>query len=392
MGVGSTVQPPRLVVHTARKPSVVKSSLSRLRRQSSTLTHPLFAVKSSTSGIKASSRNKRVHFEDSRLLPNKSAISSGNASEISSTPSPSTDLTLTTIIYPIPSNQDLDDHQRSLLWWTKEERRDIQSRNQAMIQDYVQRHPLNVRRLQQVFQEECCHFPSPSKTLSVSVVVNGEGDDETPTMATSSSSSSSDDSDNDDDKAVDDAMDCDSFELKCQQRRRRRYRLHHPTSSLHALCNKRQQRRQYSDNLMNLPTCVRGLEYGIIPDAKSYRKVHLQRILDWQERLRTMKKPENHENDIDTTLSGHVVLEQQSSISSLRSRRLAQLLAVSDASGEDSNNGKPTEQSYSVVPGEYVHRHPPSHRRLSMMASSSTSSSSSSVRQCRPRMIPSSMW
>jgi hypothetical protein len=391
MGVGNTVQAPRLVVHTASKPSVVKSSLSHARRRRSTVTHSMFAVKSSASKIKALSSTKRVHFGDSCFVENCSAAS-GTASEISSAPSPSTDLSLTTIIHHIPSNQDIDDHQRSLLWWTKEERRDIQSRNQAMIQDYLQRHPLHVRHLRQVFEEQCCHYSAPSTTLSDSIVVNVNLQDDhvAPTEATSPSSS--EESDNDDDNPSNDPVKSDSFELRCQQRCRRRHRLHHPSSSLHALCQKRQQRQHQldSNSMMILPICVRGLEYGILPDAKSHRKAHRQRILDWQERLRTMEKTKNHDNDNDSTVSSHFVLEQQSSLSSLRSRRLAQLLAASDASGGDCNNGKPTAQSHAVIPYEYGYCKPPSKRRLSMMASSSTSSSS--VRQCRPRMIPTTMW
>jgi hypothetical protein len=124
---------------------------------------------------------------------------------------------------------------------------------------------------------------------------------------------------------------------------------------------------------IELPTCVRGLEFGILPEAKSYRKVHVQRILLWQKQLK-----ETHNGD---GLNGHDrdeqsrrILGEQSCISSQRSRRLAQLLANNDAVRY---NDYDVDDDASPSDGDAI-----------MMTTTATASGH---RPRRPRMIPSWM-
>lgn len=395
MGVCSTEQPPKLVVHKASKRTVEKRTLSRISNQEISLRSSSVDVTASLSfPIRASpdSRRRRVHF--------------GNGTSTSFQPqcrgesSAASDLSITTTVHQIPSNEGMDDHQRSILWWTKEERRDILARNQAMIQDYLRRHPLHVRHMQQVFNEDCCQFPgSTASVRSASVLVSSEDDD---TASASSSSSSSDDSDDDECDNGDAALD--AFEERCQQRRhRRRRRRLHRQPSLHALCRKRQQQRQQRsqqlETKMNLPICVRGLEYGILPDAKSHRKIHRQRVLDWQARLRTSKRSSRQQDDMAADMpcqDGETrpeddILEQQSTISSHRSRRLAQLLAASDASKMEESDSESTAQPSSYIHGD-TNVQGSLHQRLSMFSSNSGYGVTSSMRQSRPRMMPTNMW
>ena len=298
----------------------------------------------------------------------------------------------------------LDEHDRAQLWWTKEERRDILDRNQSILQDYLHKHSAHVQHLRQLFQDQCC--------CACDV-------DSTPTAAVSASSSSDSDaslSDSDDD---DDDILFDSSPGKRQHGR--------VAPSLCCLHPSKRQRRQghfranklnwgsqshnngvHADQGMELPTCVRGLEYGILPAAKNHRKAHKERILDCQDRLRN-----NNSNDktsetrtaattpsaiFSPTRSSSSTLHQQSMLSSHRSRRLAQMLAEADArqqrateedvdsDDEDYNfdsswrNGLPR-----LVPT--YHRPKPPMQRLSMMTSGR-------VRMVRPRMMGngSSCW
>ncbi|KAG7359076.1 hypothetical protein IV203_015665 [Nitzschia inconspicua] len=393
MGVCNTVETPKLVVHKASHQSMTKSKLvqpsSRQCQDKKlvTATTESCAVKVSLKSINSSStttRRRKVHFGVSCSTSNCSSSDSSSESKAHPEGRTQTELPLVTIVYQIPSNEGMDDHERSLLWWTKEERRDILSRNQATIQDYIRRHPLHIQHLKQVFDKECCRVSVPTSTRSSSVLVSSEDDD-------SISTSSSEDSDDGDSADAIDAF---------EQRRRQRRRVHR-SFGIRALCGERQQKRHKTapildnNNDVNLPICVRGLEYGILPDAKAHRKVHQQRILKWQERLRSTRQVQyrNHNEASlacsDVTYDQNDVLEQQSLISSQRSRRLAQLLAASDASTFNDNKAAGMTQLYAMNQRGVGQSVP--WRRISMMSSSNTAASGismPSMRSSRPRMMP----
>lgn len=320
-----------------------------------------------STGTLSTRPSKRVSF----------GISSENTFASSSCPS-----SRNAVVYTIP-NRDMDDHQRSTLWWTKEERRVIRSRNNAILQDYIKRHPLHVQYLQQVFDEDCCRplTTTSSRPDHLTVVTSEEDEDGT---TDSTTFSSSDDSDDEKTEQCDESF-TDSRRLKRSRRRR---------SPMHVSCRKRQRlqtlRGNVQPNKMNLPTCVRGLEYGILPDAKAHRKIHCKRVLDCQNRLQESLKT----IPVPSSAAVHEassILEQQSAQSSHRSRHLAQLLAISDAATLDDNNdhtsfGGPVETQTSEVvdatmlPAWRLHREAPGHSCIA------------TFRPTRPRMMPSSMW
>lgn len=376
------------VIHKANKPCITKSCLVKMRSYLDGAEEMADIAKlspSTTSAVRSPRQRRRVHFGVASATPTSSSSTMLSTDEEFPL--------ITTTIHTIPSNEGMDDHQRSQLWWTREERRDIHSRNQAMIQDYTRCHPLHIQHLKQVFEDECCCYDdssttTPTSLLAVVAIVSSEDDDVNDTT-----SSSSEDSDEDDES--DDATDAmDDFEKRCQQRRRRQRRLHCRPSSLHALCHKRQQQRQRQRQLthgggggvdvkMSLPICVRGLEYGFLPDAKSHRKVHRDRILGCQERLRTEGQHQTSSmNGTHLTMDGDEtshhrqdILEQQSMISSHRSRRLAQLLAISDA-----NSNLDGDDTLSQGKQSGRHHDPP--RRMSMLFGGSHLAATT-----RPRMM-----
>ncbi|KAG7355031.1 hypothetical protein IV203_004387 [Nitzschia inconspicua] len=394
MGVCNTAETPKLVVHKASHQSMTKSKLVQPSsrpcqdKNLATATTASCAVKVSLKSINSSptnTRRRKVHFGVSCSTSSCSSFDSSSESKANAEGRTQTELPLVTIVYQIPSNEGMDDHDRSQLWWTKEERRDILSRNRATIQDYIRRHPLHIQHLKQVFDKECCRVSVPTSTRSSSVLVSSEDDDN------DISTSSSEDSDDGDSADV-----IDDFE----QRRRQRRRVHR-SFGLRALCSERPQKRHkkasiLENNDVNLPICVRGLEYGILPDAKAHRKVHQQRILKWQERLRSTRQVQhrNHNEALlacsDVTYDQNDVLEQQSLISSHRSRRLAQLLAASDASTFDDNKAAGMTQLLYAMNQRGVGQSVP-WRRISIMSSSDTAASGiymPFMRSSRPRMMP----
>jgi len=108
---------------------------------------------------------------------------------------------------------------------------------------------------------------------------------------------------------------------------------------------------ELSSATIDLPTSVRGLEWGVMPDAKRYRKAHARTILRLQERFRrTSDRRRQHEDDPKRRRLGHdcerdgeapldndqrqpqdVLLGRKACVSSLRSCLLARVFGNSDA-------------------------------------------------------------
>jgi hypothetical protein len=219
-------------------------------------------------------------------------------------------VTATTTTTTTHHRYNLDDilDSKPMLWWTKEERCDILERNQSIVKDYTKHHPLHIQRIQRVFRTQCCSW-------------EGENDDDYTSSSSISSFSSTSDDDDEEDKD-DDRIRRHGNEQRCR-RGTRRYR----SACSASTSQQQQQQRQYyddgiedSDSSLCLPTCVRGLEFGILPEAKAHRKTHVQRVLDWQQRISNLS--------VDRQVT---ILGEQSSLSSQRSRRLARLLAQNDA-------------------------------------------------------------
>jgi hypothetical protein len=365
MGVCNTTSPVKLVVHKTDKPLLrINPQLVEYAAGCTSSTAPQQKFSTARDGTVSPSRPATAATDNPTTTTANRKKVHFHASDSNCPAGP-----LTRIIHTIPSIRHMDEHDRAQLWWTKEERRDISERNQTTVRDYLHRHAQHVGYLQQVFREDCC-----CSYESVAVVTS---DDDTASSASLLSTSSEDSSDEDEEEL---------FSSRSRKRGRR------PTSRLHELCHKRRRQRHEGSrsircsNKINLPTSVRGLEYGILPEAKSHRKLHRIRILDWQHRIKTQQHsapPTDTSSGMDNTDRMATVLQQQSLLSSLRSRKLAQLLAASDASAEEESDGFVSGTSNNVVIAETTMHSTTGGYRYSMGAAS---------RQARPRMMPSSMW
>ena len=177
---------------------------------------------------------------------------------------------------------------KASLWWTKQERKEIQQANQKCTREFKRFQPTKMRQVNLVYNEivmDCCHRN------------NGQEDEE-------------------------DYDDNDIYEFFQKQRLKRRTTplFEQNRANTGATSNKRYnstKKRKWSDfNSSNqldsdlppptipdftidLPASVRGLEWGVIPDAKRYRKAHARNVLGWQDRLRCMNNRQCRRNNHD---------------------------------------------------------------------------------------------
>mmetsp|Transcript_12902 Transcript_12902/g.22515 ORF Transcript_12902/g.22515 Transcript_12902/m.22515 type:complete len:390 (-) Transcript_12902:99-1268(-) len=324
MGVCNALQPtPKLVLHKANKPSIVKKH--RCRPEETTATTAVTPTTTSTTAMVTTVNRPMSCLRTTTATKTLSGTTTGR---------PNGTKHVHIVVQPSQDNDEQqlqqrlrhrssssshavqDDHERSMLWWTKEERRDILERNQCTVQDYIQCHPRHVQHVQSVFEQVCCRGCSDYEDEDVTDTDEEEDaaqtdSSSTTTLSFSSSSSSDEEEDDDDDKNVNGYYYNHHHHSSAHQRRRSALRLFH---------KKRKQQQQ--SHCMNLPACVRGLEFGILPKAKAHRKTHVRRVLEWQDRVKGLS------HDRQVAILGH-----QATMSSQRSRRLAKLLAQADASG-----------------------------------------------------------
>ncbi len=259
------------------------------------------------------------------------------------------------------STTDLDSDlvAKSSLWWTKEERREIVQANQKTTREFKRFHPTKVREANLVYSDivhDCSH-----RNECQQHTVESCDDDE------------------------------DIYDFFQNQHLKRR------TNSTSATCHPSTKKRKRSDftptvaddsrlppvalpdATIDLPTNVRGLEWGVMPDAKRYRKAHAKTVLKWQDRFRKMNERrrtrferKGHEESWDSTESSSssssssddetdsegnfsnefertqraqqdLLLGEKASISSLRSCMLARVFGKSDELAANPLTAKATE-------------------------------------------------
>lgn len=260
-------------------------------------------------------------------------------------------------------DSDNDDElvSKASLWWTKQERREILVANQKASRDFKRFQPTKIRKANLVYHEivnECC------------CRIDCEHDEE----------------------YYDDNDIYDFYER--QRRLNGRSNANAAASSSTSATSSKRTRSSHSstkkrkrseftpsitidgsdlppptipDSTLDLPTNVRGLEWGVMPDAKRYRKAHARTVLQWQDRFRKMNDRRHRhdckqqdfssdwslpsssssfdEDDDETDTDGDhkncepthdeqqhqvLLLGQKASISSLRSCLLARVFGKSD--------------------------------------------------------------
>jgi len=183
------------------------------------------------------------------------------------------------IVTPITSNQDTDGNElvpKSSLWWTREERKEIVQANQKASRDFKRFQPTKMREANLVYSEivtECC------------------------------------DRHNDFDHSIEHH---DADEDIYDYFRRQRSSAASSTASTATGRTKKRKRCEFSlmenseipppEDLhltIDLPTNVRGLEWGVMPDAKRYRKAHAKTVLKWQDRFRRMNERRRKQRKIE---------------------------------------------------------------------------------------------
>ena len=267
---------------------------------------------------------------------------------------------ITTDLQDGSSDSDDDLVPKATLWWTKEERREILQANQRTSRDFKRFQPRKLRRANLVYNDivtDCC-----CRTESQD---NPEQHDEN-----------------------------DIYDFFQRQHRNARNAAKNTSTTSTGACTsssplstKKRKRSEFAPTAVNddgnadlappsmpdatidLPTNVRGLEWGVLPDAKRYRKSHVRTVLGWQERFRRMnaqRRRRRHGHDLDedfedeewssssssssssdddddderrfernpktceTSRQQYLMLGQKASISSLRSCMLARVLGRSD--------------------------------------------------------------
>lgn len=152
------------------------------------------------------------------------------------------------------------------LFWTRDERDDILDCNQRLTREFRQQQPISVEKANQVF-DRCCQDN-----------ITDDSSDEDDSM---------DFYDDDDEDEHD--------ELEVQD-------------TLAAA----------GSQTIDVPTHVRGLEWGFLPASKKYRRTHIQRVLRWQ---RCIESGDNKAQ----------LLSARAIRSSRPSRVMARILGASDA-------------------------------------------------------------
>jgi hypothetical protein len=187
---------------------------------------------------------------------------------------------------PSESSTDSDDDEfvsKASLWWTKQERREILQANQKASRDFKRFQPTKIRQANLVYHEivkDCCcrsdcehdeehyddndiyEFYQRQRSLNSRSNANAVTSSTSATTSTRSSSSSS----------------------HSPTKKRKHAEL---TPSI-TMGDFDLQPPTIPDATLDLPTNVRGLEWGVIPDAKRYRKAHARTVLRWQDRFRKM--------------------------------------------------------------------------------------------------------
>lgn len=155
---------------------------------------------------------------------------------------------------------------KSTLFWTRDERDDILESNHRLAREYRQQQPLSVQKANQVF-DRCCQE---------NITDDSSDEDETEDFFNN---------DENDELEVQDIL----------------VAAGSPT--------------------IEVPTQLRGLEWGFLPASKKYRRTHVQRVLRWQRCI-------DNGNDKANILSAKAIR------SSRPSRVMARILAANDATSE----------------------------------------------------------
>ena len=264
-----------------------------------------------------------------------------------------------TAISESPTDSDIDLVPKSSLWWTKEERKEIVQSNQKATREFKRFHPTKVRDANLVYSD-IVHDCSHRNECQQHTVEHCDDDEDI----------------------------YDFFQNQHQKRRT------NSTSATSHPSTKKRKRSDFTptvadnsglpplalpDTTIDLPTNVRGLEWGVMPDAKRYRKAHAKTVLKWQDRFRKMNERrrtrferKRHEESWDRTESSSssssssddetdsesnnskecertrqqqqaLLLGEKASISSLRSCMLARVFGKSDELAANPATAKATE-------------------------------------------------
>ena len=149
---------------------------------------------------------------------------------------------------------------KDTLFWTRDEREDILESNQRLAREFRQQRPLSVQKANQVF-DRCCQ-----------------------------------------DSVTDDSSDEDEPSDSCKDDE-------HEVQDILATTG---------NQTLDVPTHLRGLEWGFLPASKKYRRTHVQRVLRWQRCITSGTEKAN-------------ILSARAIRSSRPSRVLALILANGDA-------------------------------------------------------------
>ena len=149
---------------------------------------------------------------------------------------------------------------KDTLFWTRDERDDILESNQRLAREFRHQQPMSVQKANQVF-DRCCQ-----------------------------------------DSVADDSSDEDEPADSCKDDE-------HEVQDILATTG---------NQTLDVPTHLRGLEWGFLPASKKYRRTHVQRVLRWQRCIGSGTEKAN-------------ILSARAIRSSRPSRVLALILANSDA-------------------------------------------------------------
>ncbi|VEU35292.1 unnamed protein product [Pseudo-nitzschia multistriata] len=160
---------------------------------------------------------------------------------------------------------------KSSLWWTKEERREILISNQKASRDFKRYHRAKIREANLIYEKivmDCSVFEDDKdKDDEIYHFFRNNRlrrrTDDNENMIKNSKKRKR--------MATTDSIDCDisTIDVGCN--------INPPSTPT------------TGETTMYLPDQIRGLEWGVLPDAKRYRKTHARNVLDWQDRLREMK-------------------------------------------------------------------------------------------------------
>ncbi len=183
------------------------------------------------------------------------------------------------IVTPASFDQDTDDNElvpKSSLWWTKEERREILQANQKSSRDFKRFQPTKMREANLVYSEivtECC---DRHNDFDHTIGHQDADEDIYDYFRRQHSSAAS------------------STVSTATGRKKKRKRC-----EFSFMENSEIPPPEDTDLTIDLPTNVRGLEWGVMPDAKRYRKAHAKTVLKWQDRFRRMNERRRKQRKIE---------------------------------------------------------------------------------------------